>query len=87
MKVVGNDANHYEHYPKGGTMALSARNIIRGKIKEIKKGQVMAEVIVEIATGVEIVSAITTSSVERLGLTVGKSIEVVIKATSVMINA
>ncbi len=68
-------------------MALSARNLIKGKIKEINKGQVMAEVVIEVASGVEIVSAITTNSVDRLGLTVGKEIEVVIKATSVMINA
>jgi len=68
-------------------MALSARNLIKGKIKEIHKGQVMAEVIVEVAKGVEIVSAITASSVERLKLAVGKEVEVVIKATSVMINA
>ena len=68
-------------------MALSARNLIKGKIKGIHKGQVMAEVAIEVASGVEIVSAITTSSVERLGLAVGKEVEVVIKATSVMINA
>jgi molybdopterin-binding protein len=68
-------------------MSLSARNLIKGKIKEIRKGQVMAEVAIEVGSGVEIVSAITTNSVERLGLTVGKEIEVVIKATSVMINA
>ena len=68
-------------------MALSARNALRGKVKEIKKGQVMAEVVVEVAPGVEIVAAITTSSVERLNLAVGKEVEAVVKATSVMINA
>ncbi len=68
-------------------MALSARNQIKGKIKAIKKGQVMAEVVLEVASGVDLVSVITTSSVERLGLTVGKEVEVVIKATSVMLNA
>lgn len=68
-------------------MALSARNLIKGKIKKIHKGQVMAEVIIEVASGVEIVSAITADSVDRLGLAVGKEVEVVIKATSVMINA
>ena len=47
----------------------------------------MAEVTLEVANGVDIVSVITTSSVERLGLVVGKEVEVVIKATSVMINA
>jgi molybdopterin-binding protein len=68
-------------------MALSARNCLKGKIKEIQKGQVMAEVTLEVASGVDIVSAITTSSVDRLGLAVGKEVEVVIKATSVMIDA
>ena len=67
-------------------MALSARNQLKGKIKDVKKGMVMAEVTVEVAPGVEIVAAITTSSVERLGLVVGKEAQVVIKATSVMLN-
>lgn len=68
-------------------MALSARNLLKGKVKDIKKGQVMAEVTLEVASGVDIVSVITTNSVERLGLTLGKEVEVVIKATSVMVNA
>ena len=68
-------------------MALSARNLLKGKVKNIKKGEVMAEVTLEIAKGVDVVSVITTNSVERLGLTDGKEVEVVIKATSVMVNA
>ena len=68
-------------------MALSARNIIKGKIKGINKGPVMAEVTVEVTSGVEVVSVITASSADRLGLSVGKEVEIVIKATNVMINA
>ena len=68
-------------------MALSARNSLKGKIKDIKKGQVMAEVVLEVAPGVDVVSVITTSSVERLKLVVGKEVVVVVKATSVMIDA
>ncbi len=67
-------------------MPLSARNQLKGKVKEIKRGQVMAEVIVEIAEGVDVVSVITTSSVDRLGLSPGKEAQVVIKATSVMLT-
>lgn len=67
-------------------MALSARNLLKGKVKDVKKGMVMAEVVMEVAPGVEVVAAITTSSVERLNLSLGKDVEVVIKATSVMIN-
>ena len=68
-------------------MALSARNALKGKIKEIKSGQVMSEITLEVADDVNVVSVITNSSVERLGLTLGQTVEVVIKATSVMINA
>ncbi|NDY72851.1 transporter [Desulfobacter hydrogenophilus] len=68
-------------------MALSARNLIKGTVKEVKKGQVMAEATIEIAPGVEIASAITTNSVEKLGIAAGKEVTVVIKATSVMIDA
>ncbi|MGE4558793.1 MAG: molybdopterin-binding protein [Desulfobulbus sp.] len=68
-------------------MALSARNVLKGKVKDVKKGMVMAEVIIEVAPGVEVVSTITASSADRLGLAVGKDVEVVIKATSVMIDA
>lgn len=68
-------------------MTLSARNLVTGTVKEVKKGQVMAEAIVEIAPGVEITSAITTNSVEKLGIAAGKKVTVVIKATSVMLDA
>jgi len=68
-------------------MALSARNLLKGKVIEVAKGMVMAEVTIEVAPGVEVVSAITSSSVDRLGLAEGKEVEVVIKATSVMLNA
>jgi molybdate transport system regulatory protein len=68
-------------------MTLSARNLVKGNVKEVKKGQVMAEAVIEVAPGVEITSAITTSSVEKLGIEAGKEVTVVIKATSVMIDA
>lgn len=68
-------------------MALSARNVLKGKVVSVKKGQVMAEVALEVAPGVEVVSVITASSADRLALVDGKEVEVVVKATSVMINA
>ena len=68
-------------------MALSARNTLKGKICDLKKGAVMAEVTVEVAKDVNVVSVITVSSAERLELAIGKDIEIVIKATSVMIDA
>ena len=64
---------------------LSARNQITGTIKELKIGNVMAQVVVT-ANGVEIVAAITRDSAERLGLKQGDTVRAVIKATDVMID-
>lgn len=64
---------------------LSARNQLRGTIKSVKLGTVMAEVIVQVSEN-EIVAAITRGSVERMDLKVGDVITVIIKATEVMVE-
>ena len=64
---------------------LSARNQLAGTVKELKIGNVMAEVVIS-AAGVEIVAAITRDSAERLGLKKGEAVKAVIKATDVMID-
>jgi molybdopterin-binding protein len=66
-------------------MKLSARNILKGKVKEIITGAVNSEVIIVTAQGETIVSVITKDSVENLGLKVGKDVYAVIKASSVMV--
>ncbi len=66
-------------------MEISARNQIRGRVKAISPGTVMAEVEVETDPST-ITSAITAPSVQRLGLKVGDSVVVIIKATEVMIG-
>lgn len=66
-------------------MALSARNQLKGTIKSIATDQIMAEVVVTLGDGQELVSVITASSVRRLKLAVGQTIRVVIKSTEVMI--
>lgn len=66
--------------------AISARNVLKGKIKEVIPGAVNSEIVVEIAEGIEIVSIITKSSAERLGLEEGKEVSVVVKASNVMIS-
>jgi molybdate transport system regulatory protein len=66
-------------------MQLSARNQFSGQVKEVKLGNIMAEVIVDIGSGHEVVAAITRGSVERLGLAQGSTVTVVIKATEVLI--
>ena len=66
-------------------MKLSARNLIRGKIRKITMGAVNAEVELELADKQVIVSIITINSVKRLGLAEGKEAYAMIKASSVMI--
>lgn len=66
-------------------MTLSARNQLKGTVKAVTLGSVMAEVVVEVAGG-EIVSAITRASAEGLGLAAGDQVTVVIKATEVMLD-
>lgn len=66
-------------------MALSARNQLKGTIKTITTDKIMAEVIVTLGDGQELVSVITASSAQRLNLQVGQPITVVIKSTEVML--
>ena len=54
-------------------------------MKEVKLGNIMAEVVVDIGGGHEVVAAITRGSAERLGLAQGSTVTVVIKATEVLI--
>jgi len=67
-------------------MKISARNILKGKVKQIKLGAVNAEVIVELPGGAEIVSIITKESAENLKLKKGKAVYAIIKASNVMIG-
>ena len=67
-------------------MKISARNILKGKIKQVKPGVVNTEVIIELPGGAEIVSVITKESAESLKLKKGKPVYAVIKASNVMIG-
>jgi molybdopterin-binding protein len=64
---------------------LSARNQFEGVVKSVKLGGVMAEVVVTVGD-LEIVSAITRTSAEALGLKPGDEVKAVIKSTEVLID-
>ncbi len=68
-------------------MQISARNSLKGKVKSIEVGAVNAEIVVELANNLEVVSIITKESAERLKLTEGKEVYAVVKASDVMIAA
>lgn len=67
-------------------MKVSARNIMKGKVKAVKTGAVNDEVVVELLGGSEIVSIITKSSAENLDLAPGKKVYAIVKASNVMIG-
>ena len=64
---------------------ISARNQFKGKVKSVKLGTVMAEIIVDTGT-VEVVSIISRTSAEAMKLKVGDAVTAVIKATEVMVS-
>ena len=66
-------------------MKISARNMLRGTIIDLRKDSVAAQVQVDIGGGHQVTSTITADSAERLGLAPGKTVSVVIKASDVMI--
>ncbi len=66
-------------------MRLSARNVLKGKVVKVTPGAVNSEVIIEIANGVQVVSIITKTSADNLGLAPGKTAYAVIKASNVMV--
>jgi molybdopterin-binding protein len=65
---------------------ISARNVLKGKVKKVNHGAVNSEIIIELPGGIEIASIITKSSAEKLGLKVGKEVAAIIKASNVMIG-
>jgi molybdopterin-binding protein len=65
-------------------MKISARNVFKGKVAEIKPGKVNTEVIIEIPGGLKVISMISRESAEHLGLKKGKTAYAIIKASSVM---
>ena len=66
-------------------MKLSARNQIRGRITEVRKGTTTAHVRIDIGNGVVITSAITNEAVDELALAAGDEAIAVIKASDVMV--
>jgi len=66
-------------------MKLSARNVLKGKIKQVKHGAVNSEITLELPGGAQVVAMITKESAEKLELAPGKDAYAVIKASNVMV--
>lgn len=67
-------------------MKISARNRIKGKIVDVKKGATTAHVKIDVGGGQIVMAAITNEAVDELGLAAGKDAYAVIKASDVMVG-
>jgi molybdopterin-binding protein len=63
---------------------LSARNQLAGTVSEIRRGEAIANVVLDVA-GQRLVASITVEAVEELGLTEGSAVTAVVKASDVII--
>ena len=66
-------------------MKLSARNQLKGKIVEVKKGATTAHVRIDIG-GQIVTASITNELADELGLAPGKTAYAIVKASSVMVG-
>lgn len=67
-------------------MKISARNQLPGKVVGVTLGAVNGTVKVDLGNGLTITSSITEEAIADLGLAVGDSVTVLIKASDVLIG-
>jgi molybdopterin-binding protein len=67
-------------------MKLSARNVLKGKILEVKRGQTTAHVKLDVGGGIVITSSITMEALDDLKLKQGDAAYAVIKASDVILG-
>jgi len=67
-------------------MKLSARNVLRGVVSEVRKGATQSVVKVEVQNPAIVSATITNEAVEDLGLRVGETVHVIIKSSDVIVG-
>lgn len=70
--------DHLEH--------LSARNRLRGVVREVKVEGLLAQVEIDVTAPATVVAVITRDAVEDLGLEPGVEATAIVKSTSVMVE-
>ena len=68
-----------------GSMRISARNRLKGRVVEVTKGATTAHVKIDVG-GTAVTAAITNEAVDELGLKVGDEAYAVVKASDVMVG-
>jgi molybdopterin-binding protein len=75
-RLRGDDAAH-----------MSARNRLRGSVREVKVDGLLAQVEILVTEPARVVAIVTRDAVEELGLRPGSPATAIVKSTSVMIEA
>jgi molybdopterin-binding protein len=70
-----------------GTQHMSARNRLRGTVREVKIDGLLAQVEILVTEPSRIVAIVTRDAVEELGLKAGSPATAVVKSTSVMVES
>ncbi len=67
-------------------MKLSARNVLAGKVVDLKRGATTSHVRIQVAGGAIVTASITNEAVDDLALKVGDSASAIIKASDVIVG-
>jgi len=81
---VGEVLGDTEYWEAAG-LKISARNRLKGTVKSVEKGDVIAKVKIEINEPATVTALISKEAVEELNIKVGDKVEAVVKATEVMV--
>jgi molybdopterin-binding protein len=67
-------------------MKISARNVLKGTVKSIKRGAVNGEVVIQVTSDIEVVASVPLESIDELGLTKGREAYAVFQASDTMVG-
>jgi molybdate transport system regulatory protein len=86
MQAQVHDFGKLDQLMKAITMKTSARNQFRGIVREVRKGAVNADVILDLGGGLQIFANITNDAVEDLALKPGRHAVALIKASFILLS-
>jgi len=67
-------------------MKLSARNVLPGKVIEVKRGATTSHVRIEVSGGAIVTASITNEAVDELQLKAGDAASAIVKASDVIVG-
>ncbi len=84
-RILETDLHRPQRAAPTGLEAISGRNKLFGRVAEIRYEGLLAEVVIDIGAGQQMVSIITAGSARSLGLKKDTTVYALVKATEVMV--